>query len=64
MLPLRAAILLLFVPAVFAQIDGKAAYTAFTAWKSAPENRSLKWEEAIAKTGRGGEDDLNHRVPR
>ena len=48
--PIRAAILLLLlVPAVFAQIDGKTAYAAFTAWKNAPEHRGLKWDEAIAK---------------
>ena len=33
----------------FAQIDGETAYAAFLAWRNAPENRSLKWEEATEK---------------
>lgn len=46
----RPALLLLFLPALVAQtLDGKAAYTAFLKWKDAPENRSLPWEQAIAK---------------
>jgi SAM-dependent methyltransferase len=31
------------------QIDGGAAYSAFTTWKQAPENRTLKWDAAIQK---------------
>lgn len=34
---------------VSSPVDGAAAYTAFTAWRNAPENRSLKWEEATGK---------------
>lgn len=45
----RAAILFGFALLGRAQVDGEAAHRAFLAWRNAPENLLLPWEEATAK---------------
>jgi SAM-dependent methyltransferase len=46
---LSLAVAILTACFTFGQIDGGAAYRAFTAWKQAPENRALQWDAAIEK---------------